>query len=67
MQAVIGASEIQIDQLVERILRFRQLSRTDQRLLMSSLMTKDDLTEKDQLQIKRIFEAVQRGSIRVVD
>lgn len=43
------------------------MSRVDQNLLMSILLTKDFLSEADRTQINRVFEALQKGVIRVVD
>lgn len=67
MQAQATLPQISLDKIVERIMAFRQISRIDQRLLMSSLLSKDSLSEQDQSNINRVFDALQRGLLKVVD
>jgi hypothetical protein len=67
MFAQTHSPRIPIDKLVDRIFTFRQLSRVDQQLLMNSLLSKDTLTPTENDYINRVFDAVQRGTIRVVD
>lgn len=67
MQAQATLPKISLDKIVERIMAFRQISRIDQRLLMSSLLSKDSLSEQDQSNINRVFDALQRGLLKVVD
>jgi hypothetical protein len=59
--------QIHLDHLVERIFAFRQITRLDQRLLMSVLLSKEEITPSENTQINRIFEAVRAGRIQVVD
>ncbi|GAB4284861.1 MAG: hypothetical protein Fur0025_15970 [Oscillatoriaceae cyanobacterium] len=61
------STPVSVDKIVERILAFRQITRTDQNLLMSALLAKNFINDKDQYQINRVFEGVQKGSIRVVE
>ena len=56
-----------IQELVDRILASRRISRTDQNRFMSALLEKRSLSEEDQLQITRVFDGLQMGLIRVVD
>lgn len=56
-----------VEEVIERIFALRRISRSDQQLLMSALLSKSSLSEKDQQQINRVFDALQKGSIRVVD
>ncbi|MBW4678617.1 MAG: hypothetical protein KME19_00695 [Microcoleus vaginatus WJT46-NPBG5] len=67
MQAQATLPKISLDKIVERIMAFRQISRIDQRLLMSSLLSKDSLSEQEQSSINRVFDALQRGLLKVVD
>ncbi|MBD2040124.1 hypothetical protein [Microcoleus sp. FACHB-672] len=67
MQAQATLPKISLDKIVERIMAFRQISRIDQRLLMSSLLSKDSLSEQDQSSINQVFDALQRGLLKVVD
>ena len=59
--------KVEVQQVIERILALRQISRSDQRLLMSALLSQNSLSDIDESQIKRIFDALQKGMIRVVD
>ena len=59
--------KVSVEQIVERIFAFRQITRTDQRLLMSAFLSKKSYNETDHLQINRVFDALQRGLIKVTD
>lgn len=59
--------KLSVEQIVERIFAFRQISRVDQHLLMSTLLSKDALSDREHMEINRVFDAVQRGLIRVVE
>jgi hypothetical protein len=67
MYAPRNFQNISLDQVVDRIFAFRQISQLDQRLLMSMLLSKDSLSAQDHALINRVFDALQRGLIRVVD
>ena len=56
-----------IQELVDRILASRRISRTEQNRFMSVLLAKNSLSEEDQQQITRVFDGLQTGLIRVVD
>ena len=56
-----------IQELVDRILASRSISRTDQNRFMSALLAKNSLSEEDQQQITRVFDGLQMGLIRLVD
>ena len=60
-------SSISIEQLVDRIFRLRQITRIDQRLLMTSLLSKDTLTEAESKNINQVFDARPQGLIKVGD
>jgi hypothetical protein len=62
-----GLPKVSVEQIVERIFALRQIARTDQRLLMSAFLAQDSLSEKDHAEINRVFDALRRGLIRVVD
>lgn len=62
-----GLPKVSVEQIVERIFTLRQIARTDQRLLMSAFLAQDSLSEKDHAEINRVFDALRRGLIRVVD
>ncbi|MBK4729705.1 hypothetical protein JJD41_07460 [Oxynema sp. CENA135] len=56
-----------VEQIVDRICRHRKISRYDQQLLMSALLSKDAISENERSQINRVFDNLQRGCLRVVD
>jgi len=56
-----------IEQVVDRILNSRKITRTDQQTLMSALMSKNMLTTKEQLLINQVFDTLRKGMLRVVD
>ncbi len=56
-----------IEQVVERIFTTHRITRADQQLFMNTLLSKDRLTSQEQQQIDRVFDALRRGLLRVVD
>lgn len=55
-----------IKSVVNRIVRTRTISRTDQRLLMS-LLSKNILSDTDMDLVNRVYSGLHNGRIRVVD
>lgn len=57
-----------VEAIIEHIFDRRQISRSDQNLLMSQLLSENLLSELEKRQvIDRLFSALQRGFIKVVD
>ncbi|MBD1878639.1 hypothetical protein [Coleofasciculus sp. FACHB-T130] len=67
MPASASLPTIPVQQIVERIFVFRQISRTDQRLLMSTFLSQETLSEAEHLLINRVFDALKQGLLKVVD
>jgi len=67
MQATSPLIQISLEKVLERIFAVRRITRRDQQLLMSTLLSKEGLNEEDRLQISRVFDALQRGLLKVVD
>ncbi len=67
MPAQVGSANNSLEQVVERIFRFRQISRLDQQLLMSAMLSKNSVQQSDHTLINRVFDALRQGKIRVVD
>lgn len=67
MQAQAYLPQISIIQVLETILSSRRISRSDQKTLMSVLLSKDSLNYQEQDYINRVFDSLHRGVIRVVD
>lgn len=56
-----------IAQLVEKIFSSRMITRADQHRFMSAALSKVRLSQDDQIQINRVFDALRRGLLKVVD
>ncbi len=56
-----------VSSVVEQIFDNRRITRSDQHRLMNLLLSKDALSLEDQNQINRVFDALRRGLLRVVD
>lgn len=67
MRAIGPSNQILLETVLERVFTIRRITRQDQQLLMSTLLSKEGLNEEEQLQISRVFDALQKGLIKVVD
>ncbi len=56
-----------IQQIAQRIIGMRQISRIDQRLFMSALLSKHALSLEEQNLIEQIYRGLSLGWIRVVE
>lgn len=64
--AISSISTSIIASVVNRIVRTRTISRTDQRLLMS-LLSKSILSDTDMNLVNRVYSGLHDGRIRVID
>jgi hypothetical protein len=64
---LITEPSISVEKLVNRIFCSRKITRNDQQLLMSLLLSKDALSVEERLYIDKVFERLRRGLIHVVD
>jgi len=53
--------------VIHHIFTFRRISRMDQHLLMSVLLSKDSLSDLEKTLIDKVFVAVKLGRLRIVD
>lgn len=67
IQAQAHLHQEHLDQIVERIFASHRITRADQRRFMSALLSKEAITWDEQNKINRVFDALQRGLLRVVD
>lgn len=68
MSTEAPATQASVEAIVERIFISRQISRSDQHLLMSILLSPESVSETDKRQIvNRVFDALHKGLIKVVD
>ena len=56
-----------LESLMKSILNHRRINRETQRMLMTSLLGKNQLNSQELEQVQKIFEAITQGSLRVVD
>ncbi|MEM9162346.1 MAG: hypothetical protein AAGC54_04670 [Cyanobacteria bacterium P01_F01_bin.4] len=56
-----------IDDIVNEIFRLRRISRRTQQMLMASLLGKRELNKQEEMQVKRVVDALHRGLLHVVD
>jgi hypothetical protein len=56
-----------VDELVEQIVSSRRITKADQMRMMSALLAQNCISDREQRQINRVFEALRSGLIRVVD
>jgi tellurite resistance protein len=56
-----------IENLIQQIIKTRTISRNEQQELMSILWSKEHISTQDHNLITQVFEALQRGSVRVID
>ena len=59
--------ESSLETLVNQIFSSRKITRSDQRVLMSLLLSKDTLSLEESSYIDQVFERLRRGLIHVVD
>ena len=67
MQSTDSSTQVSLDKLLKRIFSIGKITRYDQQLLMSTLLSKDGFNEEERRQISRVFDFLQRGLLKVVD
>lgn len=67
VKAQVDSTEYSIGRIVERIFSTRRISRADQSTFMSSLLSKNALSDDELEQINKVFDGLRTGLIRVVE
>ncbi len=67
MQSTTSSTQTSLDNLLKHIFTIGRITRYDQQLLMSTLLSKEGFNEEERQQISRVFDSVQRGLLKVVD
>lgn len=67
MQPQIDFGKVTIEQVVARILVFRQVTRLDQSLLQSVLTSQNSISSQQLSLLKRVFDGVQKEWLWVAD
>ena len=56
-----------VQQIANRIIYGRKISRLDQHLFMSSLLSKKSLSPEEKNLVERVYDGLNKGWIKVVD
>jgi hypothetical protein len=64
---LITEPSVSVEKLVNQIFCSRKITRNDQQLLMSLILSKDALSVEERSYIDKVFERLRRGLIHVVD
>ncbi|WP_231506077.1 hypothetical protein [Planktothrix serta] len=64
---LVSEPTVSVEKLVNHIFCSRQITRHDQRVLMSLLLSKEALSLEEHSYIDQVFERLRRGLIHVVD
>lgn len=67
MQPLKSLNQFSVQEIVDQIFASRRITRIDQQKLMTSLLSRETLTLQEHEQIDKVFDALRRGVIRVVD
>ena len=67
MSKEIGLLPAPLQQVAERIFTRRQISCTDQKLLMSVLLSQDAIAPSEQYLVNWMFDGLKHGWLRVVN
>ena len=62
-----NSGQMLLETVLQRIFSIRRITRQDQQLLMSTLLSKEGLDEDERKQITRVFDGLCSGFIKVVD
>ncbi len=62
-----NSGQMLLETVLERIFSIRRITRQDQHLLMSTLLSKEGLDENERTQITRVFDGLRSGFIKVID
>ncbi|HEY9807876.1 MAG TPA: hypothetical protein V6D13_00920 [Halomicronema sp.] len=60
-------SAVSIEELVQEIFSSRKITRNTQQKFMGVLLSKNTINSSEQSLITRVFDGLQKGTIRVVD
>ncbi|MDP5017245.1 hypothetical protein FJR11_16610 [Anabaena sp. UHCC 0187] len=62
-----NSGQMLLETVLQRIFSIRRITRQDQQLLMSTLLSKEGLDENERRQITRVFDGLRSGFIKVID
>ena len=67
MRTSHNKSNLTISQMVDRIVASGMITRRENLVLTSALLSDDKITEEDRHQINRIFDYIQIGRLKFID
>lgn len=67
MSESICSTQSPLDVIIEHIFETRRITRADQKVFMTALLSKHNLTPSEQTQIDRVFAALRQGRLKVVE
>ncbi|HEY9796892.1 MAG TPA: hypothetical protein V6D30_14720 [Leptolyngbyaceae cyanobacterium] len=56
-----------VQQVANRIINLRQITRVDQHLFMSALLSRKSLSQEEQNLVEQVYQDLNRGWIKVVE
>ncbi len=56
-----------VEQIAHRIISLRKITRVDQHLFMSAVLSKKSLSAEEQNLVEQVYQGLNRGWIRVVE
>lgn len=66
-QSQIESPTVVVHAIADRIMASRRITRSDQNVLMSALLSSDTLTPEEQHLVQQIYKDLRLGLIRVTD
>ncbi|AFZ58135.1 hypothetical protein H6G54_15565 [Anabaena cylindrica FACHB-243] len=67
MQVTVNSHPNNLEEILQRIFSNRRITRQDQHIMMSSLLSAEGLSEQNMQEINKVFDALKKGLIKVVD
>ncbi len=67
MQANLDFPKGNISHIVDRVLSSRRLTRADQQQFMMAMLASDSVDHAERSRINQVFDALQRGFLKIVD
>lgn len=66
MQVTVNSHPNNLEEILQRIFSNRRITRQDQHIMMSSLLSAEGLSEQNMQEINKVFDALKKGLIKVV-
>ncbi|MBD2440642.1 hypothetical protein [Nostoc sp. FACHB-110] len=60
-------SEMAVKRIVDKIISSGKMSRQDHNYLVSAVLYKGEIRDKERRQINRVFDHIQTGQLKIID